>query len=161
MRLLIGLVVSGLVFGQASNAPSQIELGTSGPGGVGTINLQVVGNQGNTTSYYWVIPNYNIGLGQASRALVINAPNVLGASNYVRVTWNPVVGATGYFVLKTTGPDIPTSCSCALVGPTLTIGYNDQGGGLAGFNYTPVGAATAHIGIDNQSYNIPRLVVDT
>src|ERR1035437_3073345 len=162
MRLLIGIVVSGGLWGQASNVPQQITLGTGGPGAVTGVNATVVGNVGSNTSYYWVVPVYPVGQGQISQQMVVsNAPGVLSASNYVRVSWNRAVGATGYFLLKTTTPAIPTTCTCALVGPSNVTTYNDQGAGMAGFSYAPVRTATATVTIDNQNYVIPRLLIDT
>src|ERR1035437_1965944 len=109
MRLLRGLVVSVGLWGQASNVPQQITLGTGGPGAVSGVNATVVGNVGSNTLYYWVVPVYPVGQGQISQQMVVgNATGVLSATNYVRVSWNMVPTATGYYVLRTTTPTIPT-----------------------------------------------------
>jgi hypothetical protein len=149
------------MFGQASNAPQQIILGASGPGGVGNVGLTVVGNQGNVTSYYWVVPNFPIGMGMLSQqAVVINSPGVLSGSNYVRVNWAPVAGATGYWVLKTLSPNLPGTCTCLLTGPSNISSYNDTGGALTSFSHIPIGPTTATIFLDNENYSVPTLIVN-
>jgi hypothetical protein len=162
MKLLIGLITCIGLFGQANNSPQQSTLVANGPGAVTGVNATVVGNVAQNTLYYWVVPVYPIGQGQISQQMIVsNAPGVLSASNYVRVSWNRAAGATGYFLLKTTTPTIPSTCTCALLGPSNVTTYNDQGAGMAGFSYQPVGTATANITIDNQNYTIPRLLIDT
>jgi hypothetical protein len=63
--------------------------------------------------------------------------------------------------LKTTNPTIPSTCTCSLTGPSNVTSYNDIGGALGGFSYTPIGNAVAHITIENRDYSIPRLLIDT
>src|ERR1035437_9772338 len=161
MRLLIGLMVCVGLWGQANNNnPSMVLLGADGPGAVSGVGTTVVGNVGGNTLYYWVVPVYPIGQGKISQQIVVgNAPGVLSATRYVRVSWNKNPLATGYYLLRTTIPTIPSTCTCLVTGPSNISTYNDQGGALTSFTYSPVGSAVANILLDIQNYSIPTLVV--
>lgn len=160
MRLLIGLVVTVGLFGQANNNnPSMVLLGADGPGAVSGVGTTVVGNVGSNTLYYWVVPVYPIGQGKISQQAVVgNAPGVLSVTNYVRVSWNKAPTATAYYVLRTTTPTIPSTCTCLVTGPANISTVNDQGGALTSFTYSPAGNAIATILLDNQNYATPTLL---
>src|ERR1035437_8262691 len=160
MRLLIGLMVCVGLWGQANNNnPSMVLLGADGPGAGSGVGTTVVGNVGGNTLYYWVVPVYPIGQGKISQQVVVgNAPGVLSLTNYVRVSWNKVPTATAYYLLRTTTPDIPSTCTCKVTGPSNISTVNDQGGALTSFTYSPAGNAIATILLDNQNYAVPTLL---
>src|ERR1700690_2901005 len=108
-KILIALLCSGVMWGQNN----RVTLQASAPSGVPTINLQLVGNQGPATWYYWVVSNFPIGQVGSGSAQIINAPNVFSGSNYVNVSWSQN-GAVNYDVLKTATPVLPNSCTCAI-----------------------------------------------
>src|ERR1700693_586442 len=100
--MLVGLIVFPLLWGQ-SFAQSTSTLTAAGPLGVSNVNVSIVGNQGNSQYYYWVVANFTIGQGQISKGVTIrNAPNILSSGNYIMVSWSPVSGAVSYDLLRTT-----------------------------------------------------------
>jgi hypothetical protein len=158
MKLFVGLMVGVGLWGQP-NAPQVITLGASGPGAVTGVNATIVGNVGSDTLYYWVVPVFPIGQGQISSEMVVrNAPGVLSATRYVRVSWNRAAGASTYYLLRTTTPNIPTTCTCKVTGPSNITTFNDQGGALTSFTYNPTGVAVASILLDNINYAVPTLI---
>jgi hypothetical protein len=160
--LLISLLLVAAGFGQNNLAPQNIVLGAPPPTGVVAVSASVVGPIGNTTFYYWVVAIFPVGRASVSSpGLLTNAPGVLSGGNYVRVSWNAVVGATGYDVLRTTTPTLPSSCICAVVTNTGATSRNDTGSALSGYAVSSIPNATAHINLVNSTFPQPVLYNDT
>lgn len=109
---------------------------------VTSLGANIVGNAGNSTFYYWIVATYPAGNAAPSPAVKIqHAPDVLSASNYVKVTWSPVAGATSYDVLRTVTPTLPNAAaSIAVTTGTSSTSVNDQGAALSSYTvntYTP------------------------
>jgi hypothetical protein len=156
LTLCLGLV------GQVQNFPDRLTLGSPPPTGVTSVSATVVGAIGNMTSYYWVVAIFPVGRTVVSPpAIISNAPNILSVTNFVRVSWSLVVGATGYDVLKTTTPTLPSNCTCAVVANTGASTVNDVGGALVGYAVSTVPTAVARVYLDNASFSQPVLYGDT
>lgn len=127
------------------------------PPTVKQVSTTVVGNPGNATYYYWVVAKYASGNANPSAAaIVINAPNTLSVSTYIRVNWDAVAGATGYDVLRTTTASVPNgNCNCAVVTATASTTVNDQGGALGAYTVTSQGAVSSSCNLDNLSSATP------
>lgn len=130
----------------------------------GTISARVVGTAGGGTLYYWVVVRYPGGYAvQMLPAVASNAPGVsqLSGSRYVRVRWAPVVGATGYDVLRSNTAAYPAaagSCACAVVLNTTDNTVDDTGGVLSTFpsaGQLPATGATAGLSLDTASESYP------
>lgn len=160
MRLLIVMIlviVSG--FGQQS-----IPLSAPAPSGVTNVTVRRVGNPGAATYYYWVIASYAGGQGVNSvYGQVIDAANILSATNYNAVSWTPNPGPTAiaYDVLRTTTPSLPSSCTCALAIGLTTNVYLDQGAASIFYEYRPTGPITGQLVVDNTSSRVPFMDVGT
>ena len=163
MKKLIGalLFIGALGYGQNTQNPSTITLGASAPTGVTQISTSVHGNIGSKQYYYWVVANFAIGQAGATNSFVRNAPDTLTGSNYVTITWNPVVGAINYDVLRTTTPYIPSPCTCRIVLHTANTTYNNNNTSISAYTYTPISNAMATLRLDNQSYSQPVIYSDT
>lgn len=163
MKNIILLLTLCLV-GWSQQNPSSISLSSNVPYANITVSTRLVGNPGNNHFYYWVITNLVGGqtISPFPYGEILNAPNTLGVGNYVNVTWNSVVGATSYDVLRTTGPTLPNPCVCALAtGLSNTVQtYNDQGASLTSYTYAPQGTATITLSIDTAGYTQPRLLIN-
>lgn len=127
------------------------------PPTVKQVSITVVGNPGNATYYYWVVAKYASGNANPSAAaIVINAPNALSVSTYIRVNWDAVAGATGYDVLRTTTASVPNgNCNCAVVTATASTTVNDQGGALGAYTVSSQGAVSSSCNLDNLSSATP------
>ena len=157
IKVLVGMVISCAIYAQSN----QVTLTAVPPSSSTQISATVVGNQGNTTSYYWVVAHFPIGEGaNASYGQVIHAPDSLSGSNYVSVTWAGVTGALNYDLLKTSTPAIPTTCTCSLVIGTSSTTYNDTGGSLSSYSYIPTSVANGSIILDNVDYSLARLLIN-
>lgn len=143
--------------------PSSITLGANAPSGVTSVSTTRVGNKGNSTYYYWVIANYNIGSGQFSPySLVLGGPDSLSSSNYIQVQWTPTSGVLNYDILRTTTPYIPVPCTCAVVTGLSTVfnTWNDQSNSLSSYTYVQAPNATATFTLDNSNYTAARVNLD-
>ena len=157
MRLIAGLVFVVGLWGQSST----LTLTQPGPIGVNPPTLQIIGNQGSGTAYYWVVANYPIGkASQVKFSKLINIPTILSVSNYVKISWNLIPGATSYDVLKTTGSTVPSPCTCKLASGLTTNTTNDQGGALSSYTYVATPTAVGTIKLDNLGFTVPRFTQD-
>lgn len=142
-------------------AQSQITLSTSAPTGVTQINTQRVGNQGNSTYFYWVVANFAIGQGSITNSQIILAPDSMSGGNYVKVLWGLVNGVSTYDILRTTTPFVPSPCTCSIVTglSASTNSYNNTSNTLSGYTYSPAPGAMATIRLDNQNFTQPVIYV--
>jgi len=155
------VVLLMIISGVTSYAQSSITLTAASPSGVPGTNVQLVGNRGNATFFYWVVANYVRGQGSGIIPAQISiAPNTLDSSNYVRVFWNPAPGAINYDVLRTTTPTLPSPCTCSLTTATTALTYNNQNNTLSSYTYSPVPSATATLSLNNSSLSQPRLLMN-
>jgi hypothetical protein len=154
------LLISLLVCIASVYAQSSTTLTASPPDNVGGISANRVGNQGNTTYYYWVVSNWGVGQSSAAMVQVSFAPDTLSGSNYIAVSWNPN-GALSYDVLRTKIPSLSASCICAVSVGLTTGSVNDTGGALNAYTYKPVGTATTNETLVNSTYPVPVIISDT
>lgn len=151
--IIVLLAVAGIGWGQQA-----ITFSAPAPSGVVNTSAQVVGNRGNSTYYYWVIPRFPIGLGaNPVFAQVINAPTQLTGTNYVQVSWTPVPNAINYDVLRTTGPTIPSPCTCLIRSATTVVSFADNTSAPSVYTYTPANPATGTIYLDNTTGPAPAI----
>lgn len=157
-KLITTLILS---ISMALAQPSSYDYKALTPPGPLTVTAQAIGQAGANVYYYWVITNYPLGVSNpAGPAVVYNAPNTLSGSNYVRVSWTQVSGASSYTVIRGTTPNLPSSGLIGLSGnPYSTTTLNDIGTAL--ISYTVSGSiqpAVANVRLDNAQYYAPTLV---
>jgi hypothetical protein len=159
-RFVLALIISLSALAQGSSlTTNELIIKGSSPQGVTGASANVVGASGGSAYYYWIVTRYATGntypIGPVA---VFNAPNTLTLSNYVRVGWNPPVGATGYDVLRTNTPISPNgSCTCAVVTNTSATSVNDTGSALGSYTITSQGEVTTRQSINNTDYIFPLL----
>lgn len=151
--LLLGLL-AGMLWGQQS-----ITLTAPAPSSSTAISARIVGNQGNSTYYYWVIATFPIGNGIGPNYAQINrAPDTFSASNYVAISWSPISGVATYDLLRTTTPNLPSSCVCAVSTGMTGNTFNDQGSGLTAYSYVSASSASGSISLNNSTLPFPSMV---
>ena len=127
--VLVGLVgfmaLNG--WGQAPGSNNnQVILTATPPPVVNSVNANVVGTAGVRTFYYWVVAKYPAGNAVPQGPVgVFNAPNAMSVSNYVRVAWTGIPGASSYDVLRTTTPNLPNGSASILVGEHVFFVYHE------------------------------------
>jgi hypothetical protein len=130
---LILLLMSGAVAqdpgANAGNTstPTQIILPLlNPPTPVQSASVQLVGNPGRGTLYFWIVANFTIGNASPAGPFVLNnAPNTLSVSNYAQLSWQAAPGAASYDVLLTTTATPPTgACACELTTGLSATTYN-------------------------------------
>jgi hypothetical protein len=90
--------------------------------------------------------------------LISNAPFTLNGSNYVRVCWNPVAGATGYDVLRTTTSGLPNGA--ASIGVALNTAGNcvsDQGAALSSYTLDTYNPAKTPTSLKYARFDMPGI----
>jgi hypothetical protein len=157
-------VVSGLVLGMVGllaqlpsvpfavgNPPAASVVGV-------TYNNYVSGAVGGSTYFYWVVTSYAGGSVFFPSFYQVDHVNGSDPSvgHPITVSFNPVQGATGYSVLRTSTLGVPTfPCTC-LVGTTSGATYVvDNGSALGAFAPTFITPATGDIRLNNRDYATP------
>jgi hypothetical protein len=109
--------------------------------------------QGNTVYYYWFVSNAGgVVSPPAGPFPTPPAPATLGGINAVRVTWTPVLGVTGYDVLRTTTSVAPSgNCGCAVITNTAVTQLTDN---------TPTASLGAYTVLVSPS-QIPAILTNT
>lgn len=159
-------LIPALVFATAAAwaQTGALQLSSPQPTGVTDSSAANVGiaQGGGTDIYYWVfarMPGGYVAPRTPAIARRTFGPTLLSVSNYIRVSWSSVAGATGYDVLRSTSPLPPfLPCTCAIAlnvagGPVL-----DTGAGLSA--YPPIashGQASGTIIINNRDEAQPFL----
>lgn len=102
---------------------------------VSQVSAFVVGNSGPATYYYWIVANFPQGNASPSPYVLIMAgPNVLSGSNYIRINWTAIPGATSYDVLRTTTTQLLNgAASIAVATGVAGVTTDDTGGALASY----------------------------
>ncbi len=136
---------------------SEVQVRTNPLPPVSVVSVYTIGVQGGQIYYYWIVAKYGINrpsqdqpAGNATPSLpklISDAPFILGGSNYVRVCWNPMPGAIGYDVLRTTTSGLPNGA--ANIGVALNTAGNcvsDTGAPLSSYTlntYNPAKTPTS------------------
>lgn len=146
--IIILLILVGSLLGQTVplSAPAPPPLTAN------QISGSVVGTLGNSSYFYWVVVNYPVGSAFAGGPVqVTRVPDTLSVSNFVRVNWAPMNGATSYAVLRTTTPTFPSTanCGCAVATGVTTTTTNDQSNTTSSYTLATVGPSTGVLSIDN------------
>lgn len=107
---------------------------------VTSASVQLVGNPGPNTLYFWIVANFTMGSAGPAGPYVLNqGPNALSGSNYASLSWLPVPNATTYDVLLTSSPTPPTgACACAIVAGLTSATYNATSSTTSAYNVTSV-----------------------
>jgi hypothetical protein len=107
---------------------------------VGGVSLQLQGNPGPATLYFWIVANFTIGNSNVAGPFILNsAPNALSGSNYVAMSWQPPLGALTYDILLTNSSAVPTGqCSCAVTTGLTATTYNVTSNTTSSYNVTAV-----------------------
>lgn len=118
---------------------------------VNSAAVQVVGNPGPQTYYYWTVATYS---GNATSPtgpwLAANAPNTLSVSNYDQIIPNYPAGAS-VDVLRTSSPTPPTgACNCAVATGVTSGTVNDQSNALLSYTVTPFIPNNFPLALDNE-----------
>ena len=155
-RLVCYLLMVMGIWGQPVTTPS-VTLVAPPPPSVSGISATRIGNAGNATYYYWVVARYPGGNSAVSPAVIVtNAPNTLSGGAYIRLNWNAQAGASGYDVLRTTGPTVPNgNCNCAVAIGTGFTTVNDTGTALSSYTVTVQNPASTTCTIDNITSSVP------
>lgn len=143
----------------------QVTFSASAPPSPSTVGASAQGARGGTSLYYWVIARYPGGASSATMAIAfstVGGGNLTG-SNFVRVSWAPAAGATGYDVLRSDTPVFPATpncAACAVVLNTASTSVDDTGGALSA--YPPGGLSsavpvTASLTINNRDAASPHV----
>lgn len=105
---------------------------------VPNVSTSIVGNGGPATYFYWIVARYPQGNATPSTpALISTGPRMLSGSNYIRVSWTAVTGATSYDVLRTTANQLPSGTAAIAVATAVAgTSQNDTGGALAAYTLT-------------------------
>lgn len=158
MKYLI--VWLALIFGFQMKGQQTVNFVAPVPERVTQASISVVGTPGANTYYYWIVAKYPIGnTFPGGPYPVFNAPNTLSVSNYLRVNWNTIQGATGYDVLRTTVPSIPGNGTClnCLVASSVSGGsFDDQGGATTNYTVSTVNQYAGNITLNNRDYASTR-----
>lgn len=119
------------------SSAAQIQIDAAAPPPVQSAGAVAQGTFGGTTLWYWVVARYPIGSAQPSSAAVAaNTQGVgnLSVSNFVRVSWQAMPGATGYDVLRSADGVYPAPCAaCAVVLNTSSTSVDDVGSSLSAY----------------------------
>jgi hypothetical protein len=96
------------------------------------VNVRYIGNAGlgTTTWYYWVQAIYPDGLAQLSSPgnTGAKAPASFSSGNFAQVQWNPMPGAIGYLVWRSTSSTLPQTGGTQLaMAFTSETGIKDDG----------------------------------
>lgn len=91
---------------------------------------------GSQTNYFWLQAIFPYGRTALTGPLtLINQPAAYTSTQFVQLTWQPVVGASGYDVLYTTTSTAPSAaCNCAIDVNETSSGYEWNSSNL--LNYT-------------------------
>jgi hypothetical protein len=119
-----------------SISPTQITLPLlTSPLPVTSVNIQLVGNPGPSTLYFWIVANSLIGSASPGGPFILQqAPIALSVSNYAALSWQPVQSAVSYDVLLTSSPTPPSgACNCALATGLNGTTYNAQTNGTSAY----------------------------
>lgn len=165
-RFLLVLVTTWMSWGQI---PQQLQIQAPPPSMVVGGNGVVVGGLGNSTHYYWIVAVYPIGSMISNQGIYVRqAPDTLSSTNYITVSWSPVLGATSYTVLRTIQNKIPVgACGCMKVTGLTTTTYNDISNTRNAFNVPlNIPPSLGTISIDNigtlspthASTNVPQTI---
>ena len=134
-----------LILSFSAWSQSQVTVTAQAPAAPSSVGASAFGVRGGSTLYYWVIARYPGGASSATMGLAFSTVGAgnLTVSNYVRVSWAPVAGATGYDVLRTETPVYPgpTCGACAVILNTVSTTVDDTGGALSA--YPPGGLNSA------------------
>jgi hypothetical protein len=151
MKALWLLCITGCAYAQQTitlNAPS--------PTPVASVSARA-STSGLGYFCYWVAAIYPIG-----KSYPTGPSCVANAGGSVTVTWSPASGATGYDVLRTTGPSLPSGAALIAVATAVSgTSQTDSLGGLNSYSVAGTAPAVANVTLDNQNFAQPRLIFDT
>lgn len=158
MRFICGLWLAAAV---ALAQPSNVTIAQQAPPAVAGASAVQFGQRGGGTLYYWVIARYPGGyvVPTTASGIVTNSVGAanLSPSNYVRVSWAPVAGATSYDVVRSGSPAFPAagagSCgSCSVTLGTTALTADDTGtvGAWPDPGESPASNASLMITINNR-----------
>ncbi|MGH9501680.1 MAG: beta strand repeat-containing protein [Terriglobales bacterium] len=130
---------------------------------VNSAAVQITGNPGPQTIYYWIVANYTVGATSPSGPFLINnAPNVLSGSNYVSVIPQYPPGAISVDLLKTSSNVAPGgACNCAVATAVTSGAITDQSNSTSGYTVQPVNIALLGVTLTNevQSANVSHMIL--
>ena len=161
-------------FATAQNPPAAPQLLSSRVGfpvyGINAVPItgaviQVVGNPGRQTIYYWAVANYPAGSVISAIGSVTNAPNTLTSGNYVAIYPNyPATTGVTVDILKTATPAMPIgACNCAVETGVSSGPINDQSNSTGAYTVTLTDPNTLRLWLTNEviSTNTAHLLLRT
>lgn len=127
-------------------------------------SIQLSGNPGPQTIFYWVVAEYPVGNATLTGPLAItNAPNTLSASNFVQIAPILPAGATAYDLLKTLTTIPPGgACACAVAtGVAVGTVTNDQSNATGAYTVSTVNVNSLRLTLQNevQSSGVSHLIL--
>lgn len=157
LALLLTMITGGLLGQAPGSNKSQIVLEANAPDSVISANAQVIGSGGSRQFFYWVIASFPIGKSVPfGPAQVTQVPDTLTGSNYVRVVWSPVNGATSYDVLRTTSPVLPnTTANIAVATDVSGTSFNNTAETINSYTISAASTAQDFWRLDNRNYQLP------
>lgn len=146
-------------------AQQSVTLTAVPPPGVSPVRTGVIGTPGRATYCYWVAANYVGGtVLSASPSCLSNAPNVLGVSNNVQITWPAVAidppGTVNYTILRTVSQTSrPTPGASMVVRNLAATLWNDIGSALTVWSPSgfPFQTASETIRLNNRDFATPTV----
>lgn len=127
--------------------------------------LQLTGNPGPRTLFYWIVSKYLVGnTDPAGPFQITTAPNTLSVSNFTSVIPDLPNDATSYDVLRTNTRTQPSgACNCAVATnvPVSTSTVTDQAEALNAYTVTPanIPALAQTLANEVQSSNVSHLIL--
>jgi hypothetical protein len=150
--------ILGLFCLDGARAQSQsILLVAPPPPAVSSVTAQITAS-GLGTYCEWVIAIYPVGKSAASSPACVS-----NAGGSISVSWSPAgVGVTGYDVLRTTAPSLPSGAWNGAVATNVPCcSQTDNLGALSSYTLTAAPPAQATLRLDNQTGPAPRIYSDT
>ena len=160
-RILFLLVLLSPFYAAAQTTTVTIAAGAPQPP---QVSASYRGASGVAPIYYYVCAVFPSGsVCQFQSAIAKNTQGIaaLGGNNTVTVTWTPIGGATGYYVMRFPGPTFSGSCtSCVVAALSSGTSYVDSSPSTpaGSFSVPAVRAASGQISLDNTDYPTPGLL---
>ncbi len=130
---------------------------------VSSVAVQIVGNPGPQTIYYWIVANYTVGSAPPSGPFVTtSAPNTLSGSNYISIVPQYPAGVSSIDVLKTSSNAQPSgTCNCAVAIGVTSGAITDQSNSTLNYTVNPIDTTKLAFTLQNevQSSGISHLIL--
>ena len=154
-QVILTLIVPLALLGQSS----RVEFQTGPPPPPNGISGSVAGTGAQSTLFYWVIATYPRGDSQPAGPLTINNSQPvsgLSVTNFNRIRWNALGGATSYTVIRNTTNSNPlasgTCASCQIATGLTVAQFDDVGGATGSFTISTIPGVSGYWELNNRDF---------